>query len=86
MTKCKVISRNPINMVVDFNGKLIQLPTDNEVDSHVNISCKNGIYSIETNIAPAKIHKNAEKVIKRDKRNVVEEKPGVTEELENIIE
>ena len=91
MTKCKVISRNPINMVVDFNGKLIQLPTDKGVDSYVNISCKNGIYSVDINITPLKVRKKTEKVVKTCEQNVLDETLGVivtsnTDELENIVE
>lgn len=91
MTKCKVISRNPINMVVDFNGKLIQLPTDKGVDSYVNISCKNGIYGVDINITPLKVRKKTEKVVKTCEQNVLDETLGVivtsnTDELENIVE
>ena len=66
MTKCKVISRNPINMVVDFNGTLVQMPTDNGIDKYVFVSCNNGNYAVVAEIT----NKKNEKITKKTQKEI----------------
>lgn len=44
--ECRVVLRNPINMVVLFDGVEVQMPTDNGSKSVVYIKYDNGNYII----------------------------------------
>lgn len=44
--ECIVLFRNAINMVVDFEGSQIQMPTDNSKSNTVLIKFENNKYSI----------------------------------------
>lgn len=60
MTKeCKVLLRNQYVMVVDFNGKEIQMPSDHTDKDTVFVKYENDRYSITCNLEeenkPAKV-------------------------------
>lgn len=44
--KCKIIKKNPINMVIDCNGTFVQMPVCDSVGDIVYISNDGGHYSI----------------------------------------
>lgn len=49
--KCKVILRNSLCMVVDYNGIEVQMPTDHSEEEYVNVTKnKNGSYKISEKV------------------------------------
>lgn len=75
MTKeCKVLLRNQYVMVVDFNGKEIQMPSDHTDKDTVFVKYENDRYSITCKLEekkPAKV-KPVSKVKKQKKVTEVE--------------
>lgn len=71
MTKeCKVLLRNQYVMVVDFNGKEIQMPSDHTDKDTVFVKYENDRYSITCNLEEEK--KPVSRVKKQKKVTEVE--------------
>lgn len=58
MTKeCKVLMRNEFVMVIDFDGKEIQMPSDHKDTNTVFVKFENDRYSITDKLEEKKIEK-----------------------------
>lgn len=84
MTKeCKVLMRNELVMVVDFDGKEIQMPSDHTDKDTVFVKYENDkfliVYKLEEEKKPIKV-KHVSKVKKQKKVTEVELTDDVTTE------
>lgn len=85
--KCKIVKKNPINMVIDCNGTFVQMPVcDNDGDI-VYISNDNGYYNIVSKNEYDANSKKKTKQSKPVKTDVVVSSENIeSEDAENIIE
>lgn len=86
MTKeCKVLMRNEFVMVIDFDGKEIQMPSDHKDTNTVFVKFENDRYSITDKLEKKKIGKlqTVSKVKKQKKVTEVELAKDVTTDETN---
>jgi len=64
--KCKVIFRNSINMVVDFDGIELQMPTDGLDNYEVFVNFKDNKYTLSTKDDYEKTLKTIKNKVKKE--------------------
>ena len=79
--KCTVISRNELVMVVEYDEKKIQFPTDKKTDDFVYVKFDKGDYSISNEeLYNSEVKKVNEKTQRRKKKEIIKNEEVIEEE------